>query len=489
MKDIVLAMLQQIHEKLKEYRLREGFKTEADFKVSKVVNPASINLWSNKTNKQLFKAAQKGDKTALEYLFYKMEPAIQGAFWRSYLGPSNSIRSYRIKHEDAWEQWLGIAWMAMTEGFAEQYNVKYSGGDAYTGEIEKEYRAKGALKSYDGKMEFNPDKLPEEKLMNVFAGRYKQILHNAAKNVNVSQKSGGISGREVTGGSAGGDSGLLSVHQYEPTWVEGKDDAGDDEIATSKGHKDNTFEEMYEDAFKDSDDKMENDSFLKRWKEFAQDPALRQNTKGVTVADVFFEAIDNPNAEMRAMGTKLGIARNSISTLLHKAHEILGTHNISGSELMNAIKYNGNDVVASYLKYADTDVEDKPAMDDNSPAEKTQNANNPSTKRIQKSVQNADFTEQFKQAFYDNKMWVPHKQGADAANLILWWINDDYPTNNELASEYQLKQKDVDYWMRRAWGTLKKYGVSEQDIKDAVNQHGKKVITDLIGEDDPDHWT
>src|SRR5215510_7821699 len=69
-------MLIQIHNKLKEYRLREGFKKASDFDVSKVVNPASINKWSNKSNMAVLKAAKKGDKTALEYLFWKMKGAI-----------------------------------------------------------------------------------------------------------------------------------------------------------------------------------------------------------------------------------------------------------------------------------------------------------------------------------------------------------------------------------------------------------------------------
>jgi len=433
-------MLIQFREKLQRYKLQEGFKSSEDFDISKVINPSSINKWSNKSNKEVFKAAKKGDKTALEYLFWRMKGAITNAFWKRFLGPSGTIRKYRIDHENAWEEWLGIAWMAMAGGFDE----------AFSG------TAKSALES------FNPDSVDEDKMMNVFAGRFKLILGNAALSANTAKKRSGLVG--VPGEAE------IGVSQYEPTWTEGKDDSwSDDEIKSSHGHKDDTFEEMYTGSFKDVEDKMESDEFLKKWRRFVQDPDLhkpqranRRNEGGasVTPADILGEIIGNTKASFPEMTKQFGIARNSIAALLERAQKIMDNYEVSNQELMTAIKYLGNDKVASYLKINDSPLEEKPKL---------------------KSKNNSDFIERFKKGMEHNKMWSPSEKGLDAANVILWWIHEGFPEINDLAEEYGYNKARTRWFWRRAMQFLAKVGIDDGDIRTAVQTYGKKKIMKLIG--------
>jgi len=340
-------ILLQFHNKIEQYKLKEGFKTSADFDVAKVVNPSSINKWSNQTAKKLFRAAKKYDSTALEYLFWKMKGAIYKVFWKNFLGPSGSHRRYRIQQENAWEDWLGIAWQAMTKGFADIYSTTYRDGkNAYTAsEKDKvEHRAKGALEDFDF------EEIPEDRLFNIFAGRYKLILSNAAGNANNSKRSGGLAGSEITSSSAD-----YQVHQYEPTWTDGKDDNyNSDDAGTDRGYKDNTFEEVYYGAFKDVEDRMASETFMKKWISLSKDPWFWQpysNRVKVIPAKIFEEIIGNPNAELRQIGTKFDLSRNTADDIRKKAVEkMMDEYEITGPELTQAFRDIGNKELASFFK-------------------------------------------------------------------------------------------------------------------------------------------
>jgi len=452
--ELNFQMLTQIKERVRHQKLLEGYKTAKDFSVAKIVLPSSINKWAGKSNKEVFEAAKKKDKGALEYLFYKMEPVIQQAFWKNYLGPSGEMRRYRIQHESAWEQWLGIAWMVLTGGF-DEFNSK-EGTSALFGTTNKDGERTGG---------FDVSKNSEESIMGVFANKYKMLLKNAAVNSNLSKDTGGITGKELSGGSAS-----VKVHQYEPTWYDSDvdDNEWDDESMshTSRGYKDDTFEAAYENSFKEVDDNLYATEFLKKWKNYVQDPALRKDTKGVTAADIFHEIIENPKAEFRAMGAKFGISRNSAATLMDTAQKKLADYNISGQELMTAIQHLGNSKVASYLN----------AMS-SSPAAETERE----IEAIAEPPKETDFLTHLSSAFEDEEFWIPANK-PNPANMLNWWIKENYKDVDELSEEYEMKRKDVVWLLNKAFKILKKYSLSKQDIIEAVKHYGKRKVTGCIGQ-------
>lgn len=339
-----MNILNQFHKRLQQYKLTEGFKTKDSFNVKSVVSPVSIKKWSEKSDLECIKAAKKGSQSAQEYLFYRMEQAIQGAFWRNFLGPNGQMRRYRIQHENAWEEWLGIAWQAMTGGYSAISSTQYKKGeDAYTDSTNAENRdyetGKGGQHRAKGALEYlKLDKLTDKNCMQQFAILYKQRLIAAAVNDMTYKNSGGLSGKEITGGAQ------VHVDQYEPTWSEKGDGGwnpdGDDTVA-SGDYENETFDIV--------DDKLSSEFFLKKWKQFVQDPALQKNIKGISIKDIFAEAIGNKDADFKSMVKKFGVARNTIETYLHKAQDIMKQYNINGNDLMQAIKFFGNDKIASYM--------------------------------------------------------------------------------------------------------------------------------------------
>ena len=438
-------MLQQIKDKLKQYRLREGFGAKKDFKVSNVVNPASITKWAkadNDTKEQikLFKAAKAGDKSALEYIFYKMGPTIQKSFWTIFLGPNPKQQQRRITTENAWEDWLGIAWQTLTGGFSDRIFDEDR-------EIPGKVKLVGAIDSFD------VDKLkPGTNPLLLFGNRYKLMLRNSAGNANYGTTTGGIKDSDITL-----KTGAKTV-QYEPTWYEkgGENDYnpdGDDlDAGASPGYEDNTFEGV--------NTRMNVESFIPRWKQFTQDPELLQGTKGVNIGQLFFEVISNPNADYADMVKKFGLARNTIASNLQKAIQTLSKYNITHEDLVQAIKVLGNDKVGSYfggIISQKSKSEEKP--------------------------KNIEFKSSFQTATSDPKMWKPHVKGADAGNVLFWWIDENFPTLDKLSTEYGLKFKDMNWFFVRAMKVLKKHGIDESAIKNAVKKYGKKAITNLIGED------
>jgi hypothetical protein len=446
-KQITEAMLQQIHIRLRAHRLREGYKSKDDFDISKVVRPGSISKWEGKSAKTVFTAAKKNDPTALEYIFWKMKGAIHGAFWANYLGPNGTIRAQRINNESAWEQWLSIAWMSMVGGFKE------GGADE-----EKRGGAKGALDSFD------PAKIAEDRVWNVFAMRYKMILKNSAVQANISQRGGGI--KHGTG---------EDVMQYEPTWVEkGIDTEGDDLGRSEKGgsYQDETFDKV--------NTSIEVEKFLKKWGDYSQSAALQTGTKGVTPAMVFYEALSNPKAELRAMGTKFGVSRNTCQTLLAKAQQEMENYDISGQDLMTAIREIGNEKIASYLQPVDAVAEEaKPA-----PKEQEEKP----VKAVAKAGPKSSFEDKFKAAMADDDAWAGTNRGCDAANYLYYWIESGFKDPKAVANQFDLRGSDAVWWERKGRKLLKKHSITLEDIKSAVKAKGKKKITDLIGDDNDGSW-
>jgi hypothetical protein len=431
-------MLEQIHQKLTAYRLREGFSSKKDFNVSTVVNPVSVPKWDGIAFKKVFDAAKNKDKSALEYIYWKMKGAITSVFWNNYLGPNNTIRGYRINNEDAWEQWLGIAWMSLLGGFKE--GTAAGKDDDYVASIKGKAPvegSKGALESFDFK-----ENLSNEEQWGKLFKLYKRILINSAWHANNSAKGGGMRGNTET------------VMQYEPTWSGNDDHEGDE----SELYHDETFHEV--------ETNLSTEKFLDKWGQFTQSAALKTNIKGVTAAQIFFEVIDNPKADFNKMAVDFGISRNSCATLMAKAQDELAKYDLTGQDLIDGIKKFGNAKVASYLKPIKASVvEEKP------PAKKE-----------------GTFNEKFSQLMSDSKAWDPHIRGCDTANWIYNWIQSGFKDIESVGKENGISKADTKYWHRKAMMLLKKYGITEQDVKNAVKNDGKDEVLDLIGEDNDGTW-
>jgi hypothetical protein len=456
---IITEMLKQIHERLHAYQLREGFTSQKDFDVSTVVKPGSISKWEGKPAKQIIEAAKLlNDTTAIEYIFWKMKGAITSTFWNKYLGPNGTIRRYRIQNEDAWEQWLGIAWMSLVGGFKE--------GTAAGRTIQKTGQeregSKGALETYKLNDADNDDAV-----WGKFAKLFKQILFNSAYHANNSTKGGGMYGNTET------------VMQYEPTW------AGSDDGEGEEG-------ELYHDeTYESAESNLSAEQFLPRWEQFVQSAALQQGSKGITPAMVFYEVIDDPKAEFRQMAAKFGISRNTCADLMTKAQNEMAKYDITGQELMNAIKVFGNDKIASYLRPVPSSasveeiVKENPKLDDHSPSAKQQSAGQNPPPTVDKKD---SFKDKFSKLMMDNGAWAPHIKEVDVANWIYYWISSGFKSPEEVGAENGIRKTDAKYWHPRALKLLKKYGISEADLKKAVKEYGKDDITDLIGEDNDGSW-
>ena len=453
--NLIRQMLEQIHQRLKAYKLQEGFKSNNDFDVSKVVSPASISKWSKhdtdkEGQKKIFKAARKGDKSALEYIFWKMKGAIQGAFWKNYLGPNGAMRKYRIQHENAWEQWLGIAWMTLVGGFSTEKSHFKKDKD---GNDTDELKIKGAIDTFD------VDKIDAGNPMSIFANRYRLMLRNSAGEANHVASNIGMTGTDITM-----KTGPKTV-QYEPTWYEKGDKDGynpdNDDSGSSSGpsYQDETFDIV--------NNNEQTANFLNNWKKFAQDPRLKTGTKGTSIANLFFEAISDKDASYADLAAKYHIARNSVATCLQKAVEILSEYGITGQDLMYAIKTLGNDKISSYLGGINAE----------------QKADKPGPKPKAQKTTGSSFNENFQSAMAHEKMWTKGRDGYDAGNMLFWWINDNYPTIEELASEYQIAKGEAKWYLNRAFTILRKFGIDEDAVKAAVKKSGKKAITSLIGDD------
>jgi len=453
MNEIMKSMILQIRDKLRKNRLKEG---RVNFDVASVVDQYSLKKWANRSAEDVIKAAKKKDKTALEFLFVQMGGTIYNVFDKNFMGSNSQIKSYRINNENAWDDWLEIAWFVLVEGF-DEFNEGYN--TSWEAELEGKTRADTVSVIDAFKIEQN-----KGNLYGAFAKLYASKLFNAARNSNVTKMAGGMTGRELSGGAI--ENKEVKVNNYDPSWAERDKELswnpdGDDTSSGGGGYHDSTFDDV--------DDKINAEKFLSKWKQFTKDPALKKGTKNVTVADVFHETINNSAAAFPQMAQKFGIARNSVAALLQNAQEIMEKYNIAGKELMTAMQYFGNDKVASYLKdYATETVEQTAGKDE---------------KGIKQEVKDSkSFIDKFEAAFQDDKFWKPHLKGTDAANVLLWWIEEDFPKYNKLADEYGQKLVDINWFMNRALKLLSKYGMSEKDLKDAVSKHGKRKVMNCIGD-------
>jgi hypothetical protein len=464
---IINEMLQQIHNKLKIHKLQEGFKSKDDFDVSKIVTPGSISKWEGKPAAVIITAAkEQHDKSALEYIFWKMKGAITNTFWKKYLGPNGAMRKYRIVTEDAWEQWLGIAWMSLTGGFKE--GSAAGKNDSYINDdIKKEViGSKGALDEF----KINPD-WSDSATWSILGKRYKLILWNSAVQSNQANMSNGMRG-------AKGE----VVYQYDPVWDD-KYNNYDNELSSESREASLSFQDS---TFNEVEDDLSSDTFLNKWQEYVQDAKLQNGSKGITPAMVFHEVLSNPKAEFRAMGVKFGISRNNCANLMALAQNELVKYDITNQDLMDAISKFGNKKIASYLLTIPSNnniediVKENPKIDDQSEGEKVQSeGQNPPPKAEKKDT----FKDKFAKLFIDRSAWVPHIRDVDIANYIYYWIESGFKTPDEVGKKFNIKKADAKWWQSKAIKLLKKYNLTEDDIKNAVKSYGKKAITDMIGKD------
>jgi hypothetical protein len=204
---------------------------------------------------------------------------------------------------------------------------------------------------------------------------------------------------------------------------------------------------------------------------------------------IFYEVINNKEAEFRSMGAKFGISRNTCATLMAKAQSELVKYDITSQELMNAIKTLGNEKVASYLSPEPSSepiekiVKDDPNIDDKTPAEKQQSDEQSPGAKVEKGD---SFKEKFDKLMMDNAAWTPHIREVDAANWLYYWIESGFKSPTEVGAKFGISKADSKWWHPKAMRLLKKYNLTEEDIKKAVKRFGKKKVTDMIGSNNDD---
>lgn len=417
-------------------RLRESGKL--DFNVKSVISNSSISKWENESNKKLFTAAKAGDQSALEYIFWKMEPAILKTFWNNYLGPNREARARRIHSESAWEEWLGIAWQVLRGGYSSDVFQRQGvsvNDDAYLTKS-RERDDHGAIDQFD------VSKTEEDRLFNVFALRFRQLLQNAAYVANMSNTRSGI--------TKGGGSDI-NVSQYDPVWMEGKQEA-------EGAYSDEVFDEVYESRFRSEEESFENAAFLKKWKSFTSDPFIYKNitkAKEVSPAHVFKEVLTNSEASYVSIGQKYGISRNSVFNMLQRTQNLMEEeYSITGQELMKFIERLGNKKIASYF-----DVKDVADV-----------------KKVELS-----FLERFKQGVDLKKMWEPQEGELNAAHALLWWIQSGFKDAEDVADDYGFNRSRFRWFLKRAFHFLAKVGIEQTEVIKEAKKVGAKKLTDLIG--------
>lgn len=315
-KDVVKNAMKESYmlKRIKEYfenqnHLREDFSLH----IEDIVDPSAIEKWDGKPAIDVITAAKKKNKSAIEYIFYKMRGTIAKKMWSDFLGPNKEI-AYKRLRDGAKEEWLGIAWQVLTGGFSASLTA-YGTERSEIGAIDQ----------------FEPGKVKDEdKLWNAFAYIYANKLHLAAKDVGESDKRTGISGV--------GDN---NIETSDISKFNGK--AGDSETFE---YKDKSTEDI-------ALDNIEASEFMTNWKKFVQDDELNNKKKGVSYANALAAILENPEeTNLKNLAATIGLARMTFKTYVEKALEIMDYYGIGQNDLFNGLNTFGPKKVVSYLDKA-----------------------------------------------------------------------------------------------------------------------------------------
>jgi hypothetical protein len=384
---------------------------------------------------RIFKAAQKGDRDAINYIYLKCAENIGKTFWDAFLGPNKSIQAKRI-NDGAVSEWASIAYETLTGGF-------------------KEYRdAKGALETFD------TSKYTYGDLFQNFKFYFWNLLRNSAKETNYSNSLGGLSNvRDTTGGEDFKKG--IEIAGYDPAYMDEQQDKHhglDDETADSVITNDTVG------------------SFLSKWKEFAQDPEVNEG-KVVTPAAVLKTTLElGSGADSATILTEKfpQVSRNTVMTYVRKAVEIMSSkYGIQYEDLMTAIKQIGEDKVASYLKgpESETPVEVAPS-----------NVEEKRAKKTAKASASPDLMEAWQLMADDPRLWTSPRKGWSRGPFIVELTKDPSLT----PEDFQEWNKIPGNWNELVYNSLpkifKRYGIDWNEVK-ALPQKQRDMLAGMIGEE------
>ena len=312
MKEFIMEdyMIKRIREYFSNFKGVRRLNEDFSLHIEDIISPSSISKWRDAPAREVIEAAKKKNRSAVEFIFYKMRNVIAKKLWNDYLGPNRGVALRRLRN-GADQEWLSIAWQVLTGGFAAS-KTAYGKDRSEIGTIDQ----------------FDIDKVQDpDKLWNAFSYIYANKLHLAAKDVGESEQRTGITG------------------------------VGEDGISTSDISK---FSGKNEDSRFEYQDRSTEDKalynvsmgdFISNWKSFVQDKELNtKKSNNVSYANAFATILENPEeTNLKNLAEKIGLARMTFKTYVEKAIEIMDEYGIDQEDLFNGLKKFGSSKIASYL--------------------------------------------------------------------------------------------------------------------------------------------
>jgi hypothetical protein len=473
-----------VHARIKRQKLREGFKTQDDFDIGRVIDKrAALAKYSKfddpelpedqrlEGQKHIFTKAKSGDSLAQQYVFYKLAPVITNAFWKNFLGPDGKMRQKRISNDDAWEDWLGLAWTTIFGGYTNN-----------------EKTSKPVMES------FNPDKMTYGDLWAGLGKIAKMIFWNVSSAENFNNKLKGISGVTPPNSHDSEETKAakraIAPGHYESNITEGEmnwDNPGDDTGTHGSS-------EVYEDStFRDVNDQIEADKFMSRWIQFCNDETLlksntTKNGEQLNALKVFADVISGDNKSLAEIGSKHGVSSGSINNYIVKIQKAFEKYNITNNDLQNAIKILGTEKLMPYLKGPAEPVTKngtpKASLKDTPKLPKAAQVVAPKSQEAKKVTgnQSGSFEEKFKAAMDSDKMWIEYR-GTNPGSIFSYSLEHPKATNEKIAKEFKIQDKTVREWLGRSLRILKQNGITADELAAQIKALGGKTLASWVGEE------
>jgi hypothetical protein len=435
-----------------------------DFKkmISPVEKRAAEGKWgkydtTTDKQKQIFKAAKKGDKSAINYIWLRVADENVGkTFWKSYLGPNGAARQRRIS-QGAFYDWAAIAYETLTTG-----NKDYTD-------------TKGTLETFD------PDKYTSGDLFKNFGFYYWNKLRNSAKESNFNDATSGVSGtpgikKGVTSEQSGGKA--FSVGEYDPQLM--------DQEAEDKG----IYDDPTGNSVIDNEDMAD---FITAWRDCVSDSSVTTpKTGGIIPIELMKVVIlAGPNADSFSLLTDRypQVSRNTIANYLKDVVKTMGDYDIEYADLMKAIKTLGEDKVASYISAGKSNEQiegtEEPVVE---PA--TEGEKDTVEKKINKSPAKAtikgDVLESFRTFCDDPHLWSSprtNKTGTwQAGSLAYYMLKDPKITPETFIEWNKIPGTWNEVTMNRVKKMLKKRGMDWSMIEKMPKKQ-RDQLAEMIGDD------
>lgn len=300
---------------------------EAKLSIDNMIEPARKRRamkWRDKAATkegqiQILKAARNKDDSAIDYLFLDSASQIMKAFM-NYVGPNSDIRRQRISGGD-FEDFIAESYMLLVNGYEREDGT---------------IKLRSPLETFDYSI-YKGD----VDLINKFKYYYLQYMKALGKSMNNRNRKEGITGRELDG--------KIKTYSLD---AESDTDPDSHEGSSTYGEKLlNKYGKLGVDT--DMDDSLEDESFMKKWRELCKDPALDKK-------DGLFRRIikaivkSNESTSVNAAIESAGIELKNKNTFYRYAREVLpemlSDYGISSSEFTSQITKGNGDKLARVLR-------------------------------------------------------------------------------------------------------------------------------------------